>query len=96
VFKTGSKGGLKAYSKLMTAFIARYQELDLNERQDVYPIVQLTSSNYKHPKWGKIFTPVMDVVGWADQDGDIYGEEAEEEPAPEPKKPRRRRRAPAK
>ena len=72
VFKTGSKGGLKAYAQLMTAFIARYNELDLDERQDVYPIVVLGESSYKHPKWSKIFTPIFEIAGWADVDGEEF------------------------
>ena len=86
VFKTGSKGGLKAYAQLMTAFIARYNELDLDERQDVYPIVHLGESSYKHPKYGKIFTPVFEVAGWADVDGEEF--------AP-PKKARKKKAAKA-
>jgi len=34
------------------------------------PIVELQSDNYKHPKYGKIFFPLLHVVGWTGASGD--------------------------
>ncbi len=100
VWKTNSKGGLKAYAQLVSAFLQHYGEINLDERQDVCPIVQLKNSSYKHPEYGKIFTPILEIVGWADIQAEAAAEPEpeEDEPVQEEvtKKPARRRRRVAK
>jgi len=55
------------------------------------PIVTLDSEHYQHKKYGKIFTPVLEVVEWVGMDGlkdEVKDEEEAEvkaEPKPEPK-----------
>jgi hypothetical protein len=103
LFKSNSLGGRKVYSTILTAFLAR-----VNDGNAFYvPIVQLGKSFYLHKTYGKIFTPVMDIVGWADKDGNEnepaqvepieHGvqqpePEPEPEPAPEPAAAAPRRR----
>jgi len=89
VFKTSSKGGLKAYSKLVADFLKHLGEVDTSKTDELYPVVKLAETSYKHPKYGKIFTPVMEVVGWANMDAEV---EVEAEPEPEAKPAGRRRR----
>jgi hypothetical protein len=43
------------------------------------PIVKLKKDHYAHKSYGKIYTPVFEVVEWVSMDGES---EAEEAPAP--------------
>ena len=55
------------------------------------PVVRLKKEHYMHKKYGRIFTPVFEVVRWTG----LEGTEADgpEPDAPEPEEaPRRRRR----
>jgi hypothetical protein len=66
-------------------------------------VLELTEESYNHSKWGKIYKPIMDIVGWCDMNGTMEGEAApqlaaaapEPDPVPEPPKAARARRAPA-
>jgi hypothetical protein len=63
-FTAGSKGGLRCLSALTRAFGKR-----VADKKPGLPIVELQSDSYKHPRYGKIFFPVMHVVGWTGSDG---------------------------
>lgn len=80
LYKTSSKGGLKAISGLLAAIIERGKA----GSADLCPVVMLDSDSYKHKikKYGTIYTPVLTVDEWM---GMPTGEEEEEE-APEPAK----------
>lgn len=64
-YKASSVGGLNAAKGLLDAIMARLDE----DTEYVFPIVQLGTDNYRHKKWGKTYTPVFDIVGWANIDG---------------------------
>lgn len=66
-----SVGGKKAVQALATA-IAEQVEADPTKP---VPIVLLGKDHYQHKAYGRIFTPVFEVVEWASMDG-----EAAEEP----------------
>ncbi len=50
----------------------------------IFPIVRISSDSYQHPSYGKTYTPVMEIVGWADMNGNEEGADAGDAPAPEP------------
>ena len=79
VYKTTSLGGKRAHQGIIDAILARMDE----DSVKIAPIVRLKSESYRHKKWGEIFTPIFEIVGWADP------KDAE---APEEKKPARRKR----
>lgn len=87
LYKTTSTGGLNAVRTLIGQIMA---QLDVDADRPV-PLVQLATDSYEHKKWGKTFTPVLEVVGWADMEG-VEGEpeEAAAPEAPEPQKARQR------
>lgn len=99
VWKANSLGARKAYAEILQAVIARIGE----GVAEIVPLVELKADSYIHKTYGKIFTPVVEIVGWANMDGEPAAEPAaaleeqpvQEEPAAEPaaeEKPRRRRR----
>jgi hypothetical protein len=63
-FTVGSKGGLRCLSALTRTYGKR-----VAEKKPGLPIVELQSDSYKHRVYGKIFFPVMHVVGWTGADG---------------------------
>lgn len=86
-----SRGGLNATTKLLEEVYTRIENSD----PLCVPVVQLKTDSYKHKKYGKIYTPELEIVDWIDI-GDVNGEEAsfepEPEPEPEPEQPKRRQR----
>jgi hypothetical protein len=64
-FTAGSKGGLACLGKLTRAYGRRIRD----EKVPGLPVVELKADHYKHRKFGKIFVPVMNVVGWTDENG---------------------------
>ena len=84
-----SVGGKRAVQSLAVAIA---EQVEKNAAKPV-PLVLLKKEHYQHKSYGRIFTPVFDIVDWASLDGDAAEEpeaEAEEEAATEA--PRRRRR----
>jgi hypothetical protein len=86
-----SVGGKKAVQALA---IAIAEQVEKDQTKPV-PLVSLKKEHYQHKKYGRIFTPVFDVVKWVGMDAaeaveDAEAPEAEEEVA---EAPRRRRRA---
>jgi hypothetical protein len=45
------------------------------------PIVRLSKDHYSHKSYGRIYTPVFEVVEWVGMDGEGATEEADEAPA---------------
>jgi hypothetical protein len=57
------------------------------------PVVRLKKEHYTHKSYGRIYTPVFEVVEWVSLDGpdaEAPEEAAAEEPAPEAGRRRRR------
>lgn len=103
-YKVSSVGGMTAAKGLLDAIMARLDE----DTQYVCPIVALEVDSYRHKQWGKTYTPVLSIVGWADLNGNEDPEFAPEDdgapepvtsrlpqPEPEPAPTARRSRAPA-
>jgi len=84
-FTTTSVGGKRA---VQTLAVAIAQQVDADQAKPV-PIVKLKKDHYVHKSYGRIFTPVFEVVEWVSMDG----EGVQESDAPAAEAPARRRRA---
>lgn len=100
-YKTASVGGMRAVDGLLAAI----QKALVEHPQRAFPVIKLEQDHYSHTKWGKIYTPIFSIVGWADMNGNVDDERpavapptktAAPAPAPEPEPepaPRARRKA---
>jgi hypothetical protein len=79
-----SVGGKRA---VQTLAVALADQVEKDQSKPV-AIVRLKKDHYQHKSYGKIYTPVFEIVEWMSMDG-----EAPEAPAAEPEAPARRRRA---
>jgi hypothetical protein len=80
-----SVGGKKAVQMLAVAIA---EQVDKNPELPV-PIVRLKKDHYLHKSYGRIYTPVFEVIDWVSMDGEAP--EVEEAPAAEAPSGRRRR-----
>ena len=85
-FSSTSVGGKRAVQTLAVA-IANQVEADQTKP---VPIVRLKKDHYAHKSYGKIYTPVFEIVEWVGLDG---AKEDEPEAAPEAPATGRRRRS---
>jgi len=67
--KVGSIGGMRATLDLLDKVRGR---LATNPKYSC-PVLVLGTDHYDHNKWGRIYTPVLEVVGWADINGNLEG-----------------------
>jgi len=89
-YTTTSVGGKRAVQTLAVA-IATQVEKDPTKP---VPIVKLVKNHYQHKSYGRIYTPVFEVVEWVSMDGAAEGVQEPDAPAAEAAEgPRRRRRA---
>jgi len=79
IYSTTSKGGQKAFKVVLATITARIEDGET----DIIPIVEMDVDSYKHKKYGKIFTPVLKVVGWMGLDA-LVAPEADEPEVDEP------------
>jgi hypothetical protein len=86
-FTTTSVGGKKAVQALGIAIAT---QVDKDPTKPV-PIVRLKKDHYTHKSYGRIYTPVFEVIEWVGMDG--AEAEAEHVAAEEPAPAGRRRRA---
>jgi hypothetical protein len=86
-FSSTSVGGKRAVQTLAVA-IANQVEADQSKP---VPIVRLKKDHYAHKSYGKIYTPVFEIVEWVGMDGESVAEPEQIEEAPAG----RRRRAAA-
>jgi len=84
-FTTTSVGGKKAVQALGVAIAAQVEK----DQSKPVAIVRLKKDHYVHKSYGRIYTPVFEVVEWASMDGEPEQAEAEAE-APAPTGRRRR------
>jgi len=87
LFKTSSKGGVSALGTLAKDFMEQMR----SGAAEQVPVVSLQSTSYKHSDYGKIHTPVLEVVEWlapGEVDAPVEkvaeAELVEEDPAPKP------------
>ncbi len=87
IYKINSVGGIRAVAELLDTIHAQLAH------SPAYPCPVLTfsSTSYPHKKWGQIYVPIFTVVGWADMNGNLQGEElpalADRTPTIEPVRP---------
>ena len=86
-FTTTSVGGKRA---VQTLAVALAEQVEKDQSKPV-PVVRLKKDHYSHKSYGKIYTPVFEVVEWVSMDGDAPA--AAETEAEEPAAPTRRRRS---
>ena len=82
-----SVGGKKAVQALAVAIA---EQVEKNQAKPV-PVVRLKKDHYTHKSYGRIYTPVFEVVEFVSMDGKAEEAEAEEAPAAEAAPARRRR-----
>lgn len=86
-FTVTSVGGKKAVQQLG---ISIAQQIEADQTKPV-PVVKLKTDSYKHKMYGKIFTPVFEIVEWVGMDG--KSAEVADEASTDEAAPARRRRA---
>ena len=98
-YKSTSLGGRKAFKALLDVILERAKA----EESDLVPLVFLAAGSYKHKKYGKIYTPDLDVAEWSNHAaiavevaGDGDGDEAEAEALPDPEAEKKAKAAEAK
>jgi hypothetical protein len=85
-----SVGGKKAVQQLALTIAA---QVDKDQTKPV-PVVRLKKEHYIHKSYGRIYTPVFDVVEWVGMDGAAAETDAEDAaPDEAPSESRRRRRS---
>jgi hypothetical protein len=84
-FTTTSVGGRKAVQALAVAVATQVDK----DKEKPVAIVKLGKDHYTHKSYGRIYTPVFEVLEWVSMNGDDSAETEEAAPAP----PGRRRRA---
>jgi hypothetical protein len=89
-YTTTSVGGKRSVQTLALAIAAQVEK----DQSKPVPVVRLKKDHYTHKSYGKIFTPVFEIVEWISMDGgaEDAADAAPEAPAAE-EAPRRRRRA---
>lgn len=75
-----SVGGLRLADTILKEL---EHQLDTGSKY-IFPIVRISSDSYQHSSYGKTYTPVMEILGWADMNGNEEGADAGDAPAPEP------------
>lgn len=84
-FSTTSVGGKRAVQALAAA-IATQVETD---QSTPVPVILLKKEHYQHKSYGRIYTPVFEIVEWVGMDAESAPAEAEAETAEEPTRRRR-------
>ena len=89
-YSVTSVGGKRAVQALAVAIA---EQVDKDQSKPV-PVVRLKKEHYQHKSYGRIFTPVLEIVKWIGMDATAAADEVvEEAEAPADEAPRRRRRA---
>ena len=88
-YTTTSMGGRDAWADLGMKIA---EQVDKDQAKPV-PVVRLKKDHYTHKSYGKIFTPVFEIVEWVSMNGEAEAPAEAEEAAPAEDAPRRRRRS---
>lgn len=86
-FTTTSVGGRKAVQTLAVAIAAQVEK----DQSKPVPVVKLGKDHYLHKSYGRIYTPVFEVVEWVSMNGEADEAAPEAEAAPAAPAGRRRR-----
>jgi hypothetical protein len=78
LYKINSVGGMRAVDGLLVE-IVRQLKADPNHS---CPVILLKVDSYPHPKWGKTYIPVFDIVGWVDIEGHAANGQGESQETP--------------
>jgi hypothetical protein len=73
-FTTTSVGGRKAVQALAVAIATQVEK----DQSKPVPVVKLGKDHYTHKSYGRIYTPVFEVVEWVSMSGEAAEAEAEE------------------
>ena len=87
-YSVTSVGGKRAVQALAVAIA---EQVDKDQAKPV-PVIRLKKEHYQHKSYGRIFTPVFDIVKWVGMDAPAVEEDAAEVEGPAEDAPRRRRR----
>ena len=87
-YTTTSVGGKRAVQTLAVAIAAQVEK----DADKPVPIVILKKDHYQHRSYGRIYTPVFEIVEWVSMDGEDV-QKLDTPAAENPEGPRRRRRA---
>jgi hypothetical protein len=64
VYKTTAKGGIKEVNDLMKRIVAHVTAGKHGGK--LVPLIGLAADSYKHKKYGKIYTPIVEIIDWTD------------------------------
>lgn len=87
-YSVTSVGGKRSVQALAVA-IAEQVERD---QENPVPVVRLKKEHYQHKSYGRIYTPVFEIVKWVGMDGQVETPAPTVEPVEEAPVTRRRRR----
>lgn len=85
-YSTTSVGGKRAVQTLAAAIAAQVER----DQSKPVPVVLLKKEHYQHKSYGRIYTPVFEIVEWVSMDGETPSNDDE---PPTPAVAARRRRA---
>ncbi len=88
-FSTTSVGGKRAVQALAVAIA---NQVDADQTKPV-PVIYLKKEHYQHKSYGRIYTPVFEIVEWVGMDADAPSEDKTEDVADAPAPSSRRRRS---
>ena len=88
-YTTTSVGGKRAVQELALKIS---EQVEKDQTKPV-PVIRLKKDHYTHKSYGKIFTPVFEIVEWVSMNGEVEAPAEAEEAAPAEDAPRRRRRS---
>ena len=88
-YTTTSVGGKRAVQELALKIS---EQVEKDQTKPV-PVIRLKKDHYTHKSYGKIFTPVFEIVEWVSMNGEAEAPAEAEEAAPAEDASRRRRRS---
>jgi hypothetical protein len=88
-YTTTSVGGKRAVQALAVAIAAQVEK----DQSKPVPVVRLGKEHYTHKSYGRIYTPVFEIVEWVGMDGEAQEEPQIEAPKEAEPAPTRRRRS---
>lgn len=81
LYKATSVGGLNMIKAIIDQIML---QLDSDEPEYFVPVIVLDVDHYQHKKWGKTYTPEMNIVDWVSMDDPAMTAASTAEKAPEP------------